>query len=365
MRIEEGFAFNCWSVAAASHSVSADKPLATMVTGKPMVLFRNPSGGAVALEDRCVHRQAPLSLGRIEPRGLRCLYHGLLFGSDGRCLEIPGQEIIPPNCSVATYPVIERYGWIWVWPGDAALADIAMLPMAVAGDHPEWITAQSSLDFAGNYTLLTDNLLDFSHLTYVHEKSFRADPKWASIRPTIAPLPRGLRISRWIPQAPALMSARELAGRLVDTWQSYDFFAPGILVMETSYCAPGTAEASAFGRPQSGILIRNCAAQAVTAMTKRTSRYFFAVALPAGESNQATCDKILEVSRLAFQEDKSMIEAQQQRIDFDPECRPLATTADGGIVRFHRILRQLSGATQSARSATTGTSEQSRQISEP
>jgi vanillate O-demethylase monooxygenase subunit len=337
------FAVNCWSVAAASSSVSRGALLPMMLAGKPIVLFRNPDGQVVALEDRCVHRQAPLSLGRLEPRGLRCLYHGLLFGPDGRCLEIPGQDRIPPTFSVVSYPVLERYGWIWVWPGDATRADPAMLPGTIAGDHPEWITAQAHLDFSAHYTLITDNLLDFSHLSYVHEKSFRADPKWATVRPSIKSLPNGLRISRWIAGAPALMSARQMAGQMADTWQSYDFLAPGVLIMETFYCALGTAEASGFERPEAGILVRNCASQTVTATTQRTSRYFYAVALPVGETTQDACDKILEVSRSAFLEDKAIIEGQQQRIDLDPGRSPLPTTADGGIARFHRILRRLSG----------------------
>lgn len=336
------FPANCWFVAAASQEL-ADAPLAVMLAGKPVVLFRNADGGAVALEDRCVHRHAPLSLGRIEPRGLRCMYHGLLFAPDGRCIEIPGQDAIPPKAAVTTYPVAERHGWIWVWLGDAALASRDLLPPAIAGDHPGWITAQSRLDYAAHYSLIIDNLLDFSHLSFVHAKSFRADPKWATVRPTIKTLPRGLRISRWIADAPALMSARALAGQVVDTWQSYDFLAPGVLVMETCYCAPGTAERSGFGPPASGVLVRNGASQAVTPLTARSSRYFFAVALPAEGADQAICDKILQVSGQAFQEDKLIIEAQQQRIDQAPERHPLPTAADGAITLFHRILRRLAG----------------------
>jgi vanillate O-demethylase monooxygenase subunit len=329
-------------VAAASNDL-ADTPLAVMLAGKPIVLFRSADGRVVALEDRCVHRHAPLSLGRTEPSGLRCMYHGLLFAPDGRCIEIPGQQAIPAKAVVPAYPAAERHGWIWVWQGDPALAEAELLPPAIAGDHPGWITAQSHLDYAANYGLLIDNLLDFSHLSFVHAKSFRADPKWATIRPTITPLPRGLRISRWIPQAPALMSARALAGQVVDTWQSYDFLAPGILVMETCYCAPGTAELSGFGKPASGVLVRNGAAQAVTPMSGRTSRYFFAVALPVEGADQATCDKILQVSGQAFQEDKLIIEAQQQRIDQAPGRQPLPTAADGAITLFHRVLRRLAG----------------------
>jgi vanillate O-demethylase monooxygenase subunit len=312
-----------------------------MLAGKPIVLFRDNTGAVVALEDRCVHRHAPLSLGKVESQGLRCRYHGLLFAPDGKCLHIPGQTFIPPNAFVTTYPVLERHGWIWVWPGDPRRASETVPPTAIAGDHPDWITAQSHLDFDASHRLLIENLLDFSHLSYVHEKSFRADPKWAIVRPSIKSIPNGLRISRWIVEAPALRSARAVAGKIVDTWQSYDFVVPGILTMETLYCAPGTAQKSEFDRPESDIWVRNCAAQAVTALTSRRTRYFFAVALPAGDADQATCESILAISQQAFLEDKLIIEAQQQRADQAPERAALPISSDGAIARFNGILHRV------------------------
>src|SRR5260370_28299020 len=132
---EEAFATNCWSVVAASGSVSSTAAFATMLAGKPIVLFRDNTGAVVALEDRCVHRHAPLSLGKVESQGLRCRYHGLLFAPDGKCLHIPGQTFIPPNACVTTYPVLERHGWIWVWPGDPRPATETVPPTAIARDH--------------------------------------------------------------------------------------------------------------------------------------------------------------------------------------------------------------------------------------
>ena len=334
------FPVNCWMVAAASPSLHCE-PLGVTICSKPIVLFRDAAGRVAALEDRCVHRAAPLSLGRVEAGGLRCLYHGMLFDSHGTCTEVPGQRSVPRSACVRRYPVVERNGWIWVWPGKPEQADEALLPNAMAADHSGWITAQSYLDFQAHYSLLVDNLLDFSHLAFVHANSFKADPKWATLRPTISSIPRGLRVSRWIVDAPALASARKCAGNKTDTWQSYDFLAPGILLMETCYCHPGAAEAAAFGAPTEGVLVRNRAYQAVTPMTARSSRYFFVAVLPAEEVERETCEHVLAVSRQAFLEDKAMIEAQQQRIDDGPTWQPLALNADRGIWQFHQILAEL------------------------
>ncbi len=343
MPVRQDFATNCWHVVAGSNEVRSDHPTAMTLAGQPLVLFRTAEARVVALEDVCAHRHAPLSIGCVDARGIRCLYHGLLFAPDGRCIEIPGQDRIPPQAKVRSYTVAERHGWVWVWLGEAP-ADEGLLPPAIAGDHPDWITAQSHLDYDANYGLLIDNLLDFSHLAYVHAQSFKADPKWASVKPKVTPLERGVRIERWIQDAPALMSARQMAGEPSDTWQGYEFLAPGVLIMETRYCAPGTAAACDFEKPQSGVLVRNATSQAVTATGPRSTRYFYSAALPAEGADQAMCDRILAVSRGAFEEDRLMIEAQQKRIDLDPSRRPIPTAADNAVVIFHRILQRLGGA---------------------
>lgn len=341
MTIAIRFPRNCWHVAAMSKELNSKQPLGVRLGGLSIVLFRTPDGSPAALHDRCAHRRAPLSLGQIEPGGIRCLYHGMLFGPDGHCLEVPGQDRVPERARVPVIPVIEQHGWIWVWSGDESLADPASVPPAIAGDHPDWITAQSHLDYNAHWDLLADNLLDFSHLAYVHATSFKADPKWALTKPSVRPLERGVRIQRWIVDAPALASARDFAGRQCDTWQSYDFLIPGILIMETRYCVPGTALKFGSEPPDEGVVVRNAASQAVTATTDRTSRYFYAVALPTGDADQAMCDHVLSVSRIAFEEDRTMIEAQQERIDEAPTVPVVPTAADNAITLFHRVVERI------------------------
>src|SRR5436309_892193 len=117
------YAKNAWYVAAWSHDLKADHPLGVQILGEPIVLWRGQQGRIAALEDRCAHRLAPLSLGRCEGESLRCMYHGLLYNAAGIVTEIPGQDAIPPQAKVRPYPVIDRHSWIWVWLGDAGAAD--------------------------------------------------------------------------------------------------------------------------------------------------------------------------------------------------------------------------------------------------
>ena len=101
------FLRNAWYVAALDDEVS-DKPLARTLLNDAVVLFRDAQGRAAALEDRCRHRGAPLSLGEVTARGLQCGYHGMAFDGQGVCTHIPGQERIPPQARVRAYPVAEH-----------------------------------------------------------------------------------------------------------------------------------------------------------------------------------------------------------------------------------------------------------------
>jgi len=104
------FVRNCWYCAGWDYHLTQGKNslLARRIANEPLVLYRKPDGAVVAMEDRCCHRQAPLHLGQKEGDALRCMYHGMKFGPDGICIEIPGQEKIPQQARVRTFPVVER-----------------------------------------------------------------------------------------------------------------------------------------------------------------------------------------------------------------------------------------------------------------
>ena len=111
------FLENCWYAAAWDDEIG-EAPLARRILDRPVVLFRGEDGKAAALADRCVHRHAPLSHGRVEGGGIRCGYHGLLFANDGTCIQVPGQTKVPPGARVASFPVVERDRFVWIWMGD-------------------------------------------------------------------------------------------------------------------------------------------------------------------------------------------------------------------------------------------------------
>jgi len=332
---------NAWYVAAWSDEVAAERITARTIINQPLVLYRKADGVAVVLEDRCCHRLAPLSMGRLERDDLRCMYHGLKFAPDGRCIEIPGQAVIPPTAVVRTYPVAERGSWIWVWMGEAEQADPALIPASIAATDPDWRLQKGWLDYDANYQLINDNLLDLSHLSYAHENTLgRNAPQWANERPRISRLDRGLRFQRWLRGMPA-RHYHKARGDTFDLWHSYDFLVPGIFIQRPAWYPAGTGDRMQLQPPAEAPFFVRLDDQAVTPISERTSRYFYAVGARSADASAAIVEEMFAFTETAFHEDKSIIEAQQQVIDLDPARRMLLLSADGGPTQFRRLVQQL------------------------
>jgi phenylpropionate dioxygenase-like ring-hydroxylating dioxygenase large terminal subunit len=343
------FVRNCWYVAAWDHELGSG-PIARTIINEPLVIYARKSGGLVCFEDRCCHRFAPLSKGQVEGDDLRCMYHGLKFAPSGKCIEIPGQDTIPARACVRTYPVAIKHSWVWVWMGDPQRADERLIPAAVGFDDPNWTLRASNIDYDANYLLVNDNLTDFTHLTYVHRNSFGASEEFARTRPDVIPLERGLRIQRWItvpPRADALTNqvpGRKRGGNGTETWQSYDFLAPGILLMRTRTFPAGVA-AEFKGREDRldnvDAIGDDFTSQAVTPMTDKTTRYYFSWGPRKGEGSEQMADGMLGLAQIAFAEDKEMIEAQQRIVDLKPG-KEVLTSADLAPMQMRGILERMS-----------------------
>jgi vanillate O-demethylase monooxygenase subunit len=331
---------NAWYVAGWVPDLARDRPTGITLLGEPVVLWHTGQHWA-AFEDRCLHRLAPLSLGRCEGAHLRCLYHGLRYDTEGRVVEIPGQERIPSQARLRRYPAVERHSWLWVWMGEPAKADEALIPPAVGFDDPAWILGRGQLDYAAEARLINDNLLDFSHLSFVHANSFGATSVWAEEHPRITPLPRGIRYERWVESSPP-MRGREHAGR-VDGWTRYDFLVPGVLLMLGAQYPEGTAKACGQGEPPEDLpaLGKTFTSQAVTPLTDKTSRYFFSWGPHRTVGDEALRDILMGIAGQAFAEDKTMIEAQQRVIDQTPNPRIMPTAHDRAITLFNQLVARM------------------------
>jgi phenylpropionate dioxygenase-like ring-hydroxylating dioxygenase large terminal subunit len=332
---------NAWYVACWSQDLAERTPQGVSILDEPIVIWRS-GGRLAALEDRCVHRLAPLSLGRCEGEHLRCQYHGLKYDPQGRVVEIPGQVTIPAQARVRAYPVIDRHSWIWVWMGNPAQADVSLIPPATGFDDPQWILGRGQLDYAAEAQLINDNLLDFSHLPYVHAASFGAPTTFAETLPQLTALPRGIRYERWT-EGTTSRPRDGTTPRPLDLYMTYDFLIPGVLLMWSGSFAPGTARGCGKGRPdfaqaQTGVTFTS---QAVTPTGPRQSRYFFSWGPHREHGDEALRDGLMQLAAVAFDEDKVMIEAQQKIIDRTPVPKVMPTAHDRSVTMFSQLVARL------------------------
>lgn len=335
---------NAWYMAGWDRDFPVGEPKAETILGEPIVLYRTDDGRMIALEDRCVHRLAPLSHGRCEGANLRCMYHGLVFDPSGQCVEIPGQEIIPKAARVKTYPAVERHAAVWLWMGEPALADEALIPPFTGYRDPAWAMEPGRMDYAAPAHLIHDNLLDLSHIAYVHLNSFSGgNPAsgrgWIDAETMYKTLPRGVRVSRWMKGMP-LSAAGPASDEPMDVWTSYDFLAPGIFLQTTERYRQGSYTVGAEGGPVSGEpVFATFTCQAVTPLTEDKACYFFAYGPWAREAERAPF--FADLGRRAFEEDRHMIEAQYKVIQATPNPRMMPMAMDKAVLTYAGVLKTL------------------------
>jgi phenylpropionate dioxygenase-like ring-hydroxylating dioxygenase large terminal subunit len=334
------FVRNAWYVAATSAEVTG-KPLARTLVGEKVVLFRTAEGAAVALEDRCCHRLAPLSLGDVEPGGIRCRYHGMKFDEAGQCVEIPGQEQIPPGMCVRAFPLVERHGFLWIWPGRAELANADDIVDVHWNNAPGWPTASGYIHYKANYQLIADNLLDFSHLTFVHRTTL-ANNALPNSRPEIVPFERGIRVNRLIVDcdpSPLHGMAGKFSGR-VDFWNRQVWWLPSVFE-NWAGSVPTGGDDPAHQR-EGGLHLRHFSL--LTPETEQTTHYFWIQPCRFPHDDLSMIEKVGAGIDTAFAEDRWMIEAQQEVMNAAPDVKPKSIRSDAalGRVRFmiDRLLEQ-------------------------
>lgn len=343
------FLKNFWYVAAWDRELG-DKPLGRTIMNEPVVLFRDAEGTLVALEDKCPHRRVPLSMGKVVDGGLlQCHYHGLRFDRSGKCVRIPGQESIPDTARVKVYPVAERYHWVWVWMGDPALADPATIPDYHYLDSPDWGAKGTYIHVKANWQLIVDNLLDLTHLAFVHESTIGNAAVAENAEVRVKRTPGGVLVTRWMidkPPPPTYVKAGGFTGN-VDRWQFIDFLPPAFLRLSVGATPTGTGAPE--GKFVGGINMRNL--NAITPETKTTSHYFWAQAHDFDVNNAALTDLIFEQVKIAFLEDKEVFEAQQRVIEADTVGTQVDIHADAGGIQARRILSRLYDEEQAGRQA--------------
>ncbi|MFM0335483.1 Rieske 2Fe-2S domain-containing protein [Paraburkholderia fungorum] len=322
---------NWWYCAGWDYELSLGKDalLARRIAGESIVLYRKPDGGVVAMEDRCCHRQTALSCGRKEGDSLRCMYHGWKFGPDGRCVEIPGQEYVPQQACVRSFPVVEKDNWIWIWMGDPIKADPALICFAVGPGDPAWNIKTSQLRVDANYRQEIANLSDLSHVAWVHDETFGGTNAWSTVKSEHTLRPRGLDTVTWLRSVPAVRFVQHLfpAGTLVDMCFDVQMSLPCNFIMHLQIFSAGT---NTEGPSDGQLLLDTYSCQAVTPRDEDSVDYYYSWGASRATDSPGMTDLLHEIVEVAFLEDKRILEAQHQRMKEKPGFATVDYVHDAG-----------------------------------
>ncbi len=333
---EVRFLHQAWYVAAWAHEMRGVPSLGRTLLNEPVLLFPDRDGRIVAIGGRCPHRFAPLSMGRAEAGVVRCGYHGLAFDATGRCVHNPHSNGKPPAAlAVRRYPLEERDGLLWIWMGTPGAADSSRIPRYESLDPSRHAIGHGYLHGNAHYQLMTDNILDLSHIEFLHptlgtdavsraqvEVTQSQDRIISTRRMTNERLPDGL--------ARVYRTGRDLVNRTMSVeWQAAANLVLTITVEpadHSKHWQTGSQSLHLF-----------------TPETWTTTHYFYSGSRAYDIEDAALTAQFMAALGKAFStEDKPMIEAQQKMIG---SCdlmtlRPALLPIDQASVRARRILEK-------------------------
>ncbi len=329
---------NAWYVAATIDEIASAPLFARTLLDEPIVFFRDPaSGKLVALEDRCCHRGAPLSLGEITPAGLVCGYHGLVFDTDGVCVDMPGSHgRIPAEARVKSYAVAERSGFVWIWMGDRARAAEHLIPSIphASADEREPRRSHGVMHVKAGYVLFLENLMDLTHLPYVHKTTIGGHaPDHAAAEMATSDTATGVRFARLMLDAappPGYAKRYGFTGR-IDRWEEFEYVAPASVLQFTGAVNAGDYKKGVRSGHHHLRGIHTFAPE-----TQRTCFYFYSFI--DGYRGAGAASNTAMAEPAVLREDANLIEQQQLRLDgYDME-KLTAIPSDVARVHMGRFL---------------------------
>jgi vanillate O-demethylase monooxygenase subunit len=322
---------NAWYAACLSEELA--QPVFRKIMDEPIVLYRTEDGTAVALDDRCPHRFASLHQGKVRGETIECPYHGLRFDPSGACVYSPhAGGKVPPHTGVKAYPLQERHGAVWLWTGDAALADAASIPDYSLFERTDIGLYWGYLRIEGNYQLIVDNLLDLSHAEFIHP--YLSTEGW-NIRVGYSATQEGDTVTAHysMKDEPPLPLWKATNPNIPDKGEMFAWMKwtlPSTLEMDTGFQADGHK-------------ISMPSLHMITPETEKSAHYYFIGARSFDVDNEALTAQFRQMVVHTFEtEDKPMIERQQINIGDAQlmDLRPAILGSDSAAVRARRMLAQ-------------------------
>lgn len=332
------FLKNAWYVAAREQDL-AHGLFPTRVLGEEVVLYRTESGDSVALQDACPHRKLPLSMGRLMGDQIECGYHGLVFDRMGHCTRIPGANTPPHGARVRTYPAVSRYGFVWIWMGDPRKADHSDIVPVEHWADPAWTkNLGGAMTVDCNYLFITDNLLDPSHVAWVHRTSFgnaacEEEPVTSKVSAD------GVTAARWMYNtevAPFYAPLVRFEGRC-DRLQQYEVRFPCNAIIRAIFTPAGTGgncsqiHANAFIMDSYNFM---------TPISSSQTRYYWFQLLNSTDHDSQLLKILDDGIARAFSEDSAVLSAVQRGFDRHPS-QHIHLATDRAPLQFRRRIAKL------------------------
>jgi vanillate O-demethylase monooxygenase subunit len=339
-RNSKPFPLDHWYVAGFSSELK-DRPIGRTFLNQKVVMFRDGEGRAAALEDRCCHKSLPLSCGSLDAGGLRCGYHGMLYNSNGQCVEIPGQERIPAKAKVHAYHLRERNHLLWIWmPRVEGGEPMGEPPEYPHHDNPMYKWGGGVFHYDTPWQLIHDNLLDLSHLGYVHLKTIGGDARLHMNAPTtVSAEGNKVKVVRHMPgsKPPPTYKAAWIFGDTCDRWQEIEF-EPSHLSIWTGAIEPGKGAIDDPAR--GGFHMRGF--HGITPETETSCHYFWSMASNRHPDMLETIDTVLQQTEFTFNEDREVIHNQWRNLqEFGDAVTWLDIHCDAGANRARRVIDRL------------------------
>jgi phenylpropionate dioxygenase-like ring-hydroxylating dioxygenase large terminal subunit len=335
------FLNNAWYPASWAENL-AHKPLERLVCGRKLVLWRTEDGNPTALSGLCPHRFAALARGQLLPGDrLQCPYHGIEYGADGRCVHNPHGPA-PKTLALTPYAAVERHSLIWVWIGDRERADPELIPDFSCLTDPNYYTIRGELVTEANFEFVTDNLLDLSHVAYLHKDGLGSDAVAAG-RHSVSRSGTTIWSNRWCPDGDASpvwgalyinFKRPDFQGK-VDHWLNMRWDAPAAMLLDVGIAPAGQDRSVGITAWGAHILLPE---------TETSTRYFWAAARDfALDTDLPDAGLRAAIEKAFIEEDKPMLQEIQSNLGgrrFE-ELGPVILSFDAGAVQARRLLADL------------------------
>lgn len=322
---------NAWYQFGWASELALGQSLSRQMLDDHVLVWRGADGSASALLDRCPHRFAPLSAGTVSHDRVVCGYHGLAFGRDGACVHNPHGPVTSAM-RVKSFPLIERHDAIWVWMGEASATDASLVPdLSFIEETPVLARIQETMWNEANYQLLTDNILDLSHIDYIHPETLGGMMTTARTR-THATADE--IVVEWsASNSPTPLGYKGIVpDGNCDVWMRVAWRAPAVMRLDVAVTPAGVARTEMDVMPSVHIF---------TPAAERKSHYFLCSTRRFALDDQSVTDHLKAALMRAFlTEDKPMIEQQQSRMDTADlwSLNPILLGIDSGAVQARRKL---------------------------